>query len=486
MKSDSHQTVNIVGAGLAGALLAVLLARRGFRATLFDRRPDPRESDAASGRSINLALAARGIRALERAGVMDRIRPLLIPMRGRMIHDLSGSSSSLHPYGQRELEVIYSVGRAALNRVLIEEAARYDTVTTRFDQACLAAIPERNVLHFRNRMENVEYDVPLATTIATDGAGSAVRTSLVTAGHFTVREDWLDHDYKELTIPAATFGAPLAVTASAVAPPAAALPAMTALSATTNAAGQHVMEPNALHVWPRGGFMLIALPNTDGSFTATLFLARTGPDGFSSLTTPQAVNDFFLREFADAVPLMPNLLEEFAAHPQGQLGTVHLTPWHLGGRLLLLGDAAHAIVPFHGQGMNAAFEDCLVLDTLLDRHDDWEPLFAEFEQSRRPNAAAIAQMALENYLEMRDAVLDAGFVRRKAIAMELERRFPDRFIPRYSMVMFHPEIPYAEALRRGTVQARLLEELDSRPDASGATDFALAENLVKERLDPIA
>jgi kynurenine 3-monooxygenase len=485
LKPDPQRTVNIVGAGLAGALLAVLLARRGVRVALYDRRPDPRQSDAESGRSINLALAARGIRALERAGVMDRIRPLLIPMRGRMVHGLSGSSSTLQPYGQREHEVIYSVGRSALNRVLIEEAARYDTVTTRFDQACLGAVPERNVLRFRNRVEGVEYEVALGTTIATDGAGSAVRTSLAADGHVSVREDWLDHDYKELTIPAA------ARTRTAAPHTAAPLPAMQSQPATTSPpaqaaeAGKHVLEPHALHVWPRGGFMLIALPNTDGSFTATLFLARTGHNGFSSLAASQAVNDFFRREFADAVPLMPDLLEEFAAHPQGQLGTVHLTPWHVGGRILLLGDAAHAIVPFHGQGMNAAFEDCLVLDALLDRHDEWHPLFAEFEQSRRPNAAAIAQMALENYLEMRDAVLDAGFVRRKAIAMELERRFPNRFIPRYSMVMFHPEIPYAEAQRRGTVQAQLLEELDSTPDASGATDFVLAEKLVKERLEPI-
>jgi kynurenine 3-monooxygenase len=453
LRPDSGQSVNIVGAGLAGALLAVLLARRGFRITLYERRPDPRHAEAESGRSINLALAARGIRALERAGIMDQISPLLIPMRGRMVHNLSGSTV-LQPYGQREDEVIYSVGRAALNRVLIEEAARHDTVTARFDQSCTAAIPERNVLRLRNRIAGVEYEVPLATTIATDGAGSSVRTGLAAGRHLTVREDWLDHDYKELTMPAV--------------------------------AGGHLLEPHALHVWPRGGFMLIALPNTDGSFTATLFLARTGHNGFASLTTPRAVNDFFLREFADAVPLMPNLLEEFAAHPQGQLGTVHLTPWHLGGRLLLLGDAAHAIVPFHGQGMNAAFEDCLVLDNLLDAHDGWEQVFAEFEQARRPNAAAIAQMALENYTEMRDTVLDAGFVRRKALAMELERRFPDRFIPRYSMVMFHPEISYAEAQRRGKVQAQILVELDSGPNAAGNTDFALAEQLVKQRLEPVA
>ena len=445
-------TINVVGAGLAGALLALLLAKRGFEVKLFERRPDPREGEAEGGRSINLALAARGIRALERAGVMDSVRPLLIPMRGRMVHDTSGTTA-LHPYGQGEHEVIYSVGRAALNRLLIEEAARHDNVEMRFEQTCIAAIPESNTLRFHNRRDRTAYDEPLAPTIATDGAGSAVRTGLARTQQVAVKEDWLDHDYKELTIPALTGG--------------------------------RVLDPNSLHIWPRGGFMLIALPNTDGSFTATLFLARTGRNSFASLKDPPTVDEFFKREFADAVPLMPDLLQEFAAHPQGQLGTVHLAPWHVGGSVLLLGDAAHAIVPFHGQGMNAAFEDCSVLDELLDRHDEWEMVFAEFSRSRRPNAAAIAAMALENYTEMRDTVLDAGFVRRKAIAMDLERRFPDRFIPRYSMVMFHPEIPYAEAQRRGEVQAEILVELDSRRDTSGETDATFAESLVKERLEPI-
>ena len=441
--------VNLVGAGLAGALLAVLLARRGCKITLYERRPDPRETSAEAGRSINLALAARGIRALERAGVMDRIAPLLIPMRGRMVHDASGSVS-LQSYGQREHEVIYSVGRAALNRVLIEEAARYNTVEMRFNQACLAASPDQNTLRFKDRKHKTEYDVPLATTIATDGAGSAVRASLAQAHRVTVREDWLDHDYKELTLPAAP-------------------------------GGRHVLDANSLHIWPRGGYMLIALPNTDGSFTATLFLARTGPNSFEQLKNSVAVAEFFRKEFPDAARLMPCLEKEFSAHAQGQLGTVHLDPWHIDGKVLLLGDASHAIVPFHGQGMNAAFEDCTALDSLLDRYDDWEPLFVELARTREPDASAMARIALENYTEMRDTVLDPGFVRRKAMAMELERRFPDRFIPRYSMVMFHPEIPYAEAQRRGAVQARILMELDT----SGTRDPALAEKLVTERLEPI-
>ncbi|MEA3177414.1 MAG: kynurenine 3-monooxygenase [Gammaproteobacteria bacterium] len=451
MRTDSDQPINIVGAGLAGALLGVILMRHGCGAIrLWDRRPDPRRSRTERGRSINLALAARGIRALEHAGVMERIRPLLIPMRGRMIHERSGATA-LQPYGQRDDEVIYSVGRAQLNRVLIEEAARHQDVTIRFNQTCLAADPAENALRFRNEVSGAQYQVELTPTIATDGAGSAVRGSLLSTNHLTVREDWLDHDYKELTIPPVD--------------------------------GRPALDPNALHIWPRGGFMLIALPNTDLSFTATLFLARTGPRSFASLPDSQAVLEFFLEEFPDAVPLIPNLTAEFQAHPAGQLGTVHTAPWRVGGQVLLLGDAAHAIVPFHGQGMNAAFEDCVVLDSLLDRFDDWAALFAEFERVRRPNTQAIAQMALENYTEMRDTVLDAGFVRRKALALELERRFPDRFIPRYAMVTFHPEIEYSEALRRGALQAQILLELD-RDD--GRTDFALAQQLISERLPALA
>jgi kynurenine 3-monooxygenase len=446
---DSDQPVNIVGAGLAGALLGVMLMRRGRGAIrLWDRRPDPRRARTERGRSINLALAARGIRALEHAGVMNQIRPLLIPMRGRMIHDRSGATV-LQPYGQREDEVIYSVGRAALNLVLIEEAARHQDVTIRFDQTCLAADPVANTLQFRNEVSGARYEVELTPTIATDGAGSAVRGSLLARNELVVREDWLDHDYKELTIPPVN--------------------------------GRPALEPNALHIWPRGGFMLIALPNTDQSFTATLFLSRTGPRSFASLPDSQAVLDLFLQEFPDAVPLIPDLMAQFHAHPEGQLGTVHTAPWRVGGRVLLLGDSAHAIVPFHGQGMNAAFEDCWVLDSLLERGTDWESVFAQFELQRRPNTEAIAQMALENYTEMRDTVLDPGFVRRKALALELERRFPDRFIPRYAMVSFHPEIGYAEALRRGAVQEQILRELDR---GSGETDFALAQRLVNERLAP--
>ena len=448
MRPLADRPVNIVGAGLAGALLAVLLARRGFAVDVFERRPDPRLAEGERGRSINLALAARGILALERAGMMERIRPLLIPMRGRMIHSLSGETQ-LQPYGQRQHEVIYSVSRSELNRVLVEEAARHPLVRLRFRQTCLEALPEADMLRVRDEATATECTVPLAPTFATDGAGSPVRSSLARAGLISVREDRLDHDYKELTIPARD--------------------------------GRHAMEAHALHIWPRGGFMLIALPNSDGSFTATLFLARSGRDGFESLTGPDRLRELFRSQFPDAMQLMPHLVQEFTTHPQGQLGTVYARPWHIGGQVLLLGDAAHAIVPFHGQGMNAAFEDCLVLDGVLDRHASWDASFADVERSRLTNTAAIAQMALENYTEMRDTVRDPAYLRRKALAMELERRFPDRFIPRYSMVMFHPEIAYAEALRRGTAQERILAELDERR-AHGEVDFDRARALVNERL----
>jgi kynurenine 3-monooxygenase len=446
------QPVNIIGAGLAGALLAILLGRRGFAVNVYEKRPDPRTARAERGRSINLALAARGIRALERAGLMDRVLPMLIPMRGRMLHEIDGRTSLLL-YGQRANEVIYSAGRGALNRLLLEAAARLPDVALRFNQACIAVDTAANTLRLRDTLSGAEHETGLAPTIAADGAGSAVRESLAAAGLLAEREEPLDHDYKELTLP------PIE--------------------------GRHALEPRALHVWPRGGFMLIALPNPDLSFTATLFLARHGPHSFAALDTPQAVREFFIREFPDAMPLIPRLLTEFEEHPQAQLGTVHAAPWHLGGQVLLLGDAAHAMVPFHGQGMNAAFEDCMLIDELLDRHSDWASLFAAFEEQRRPHAAAIAQMALENYVEMRDTVRESAFARHKALALELERRFPDRFIPRYAMVMFHPGIPYGEALRRGAVQAKILDELEAHPDSAGGTDFSLAEKLVLERLAPL-
>ena len=444
MSVERTQPISVVGAGLAGSLLSLLLARRGFSITLYDRRPDPRTEQSRAGRSINLALAARGIRALERAAVMDVIRPLLIAMRGRMLHDRSGELD-LQPYGRTEQEVIYSIDRAALNNALLDEVTRHPGVDVKFEHMCLGADLSADTLSFHDLGADLRYARPLTPTIATDGAGSVVRASLAAAHAIGVREEPLGHDYKELTIPAQD--------------------------------GRHALDAGALHIWPRVGFMLIALPNIGGSFTATLFLPRTGEASFGALATAERIREFCQREFADAVALMPDLVQEFIHHPLGQLGTVHSVPWHVAGQVLLLGDAAHAIFPFHGQGMNAAFEDCLVFDDLLGEHEDLARVFDAFERQRRPNAEAIAQMSLENYAEMRATVLDPTFKRHQELALELEGRFPDRFIRRYSMVMFHPEISYAEALRRGALQADIIAAIDRNPERAAA--------LIHEHLPPI-
>ena len=414
MSLSSAGGVNIIGAGLAGSLLAILLAKRGFKVTVYERRPDPRIQVVDRGRSINMALAARGIRGLKLAGVLERVMRFAIPMRGRIVHEQDGAAA-LQPYGVRPEEVIYSVSRADLNRELIEAACEMPNVAFRFGQLCLGLVHEKNVLEMRDESTGRIYHADAQPGIATDGAGSAVRDALVGREVATVREESLDHDYKELTIPPVD--------------------------------GKPALDVNGLHIWPRGGFMLIALPNPDNTFTATLFLARSGDNSFEQLNSAAAVDAFFSREFPGAKALMPDLLREFFEHPQGSLGTVYTRGWHLEGDLLLLGDAAHAIVPFHGQGMNCAFEDCAELDRLMDEHHGWAGLFEAFELARRPNTDAIAQMALENYVEMREAVLDPEYRRKKAEAEEREKRDPN-FIPRYSMVMFHPEISYAEALRR--------------------------------------
>lgn len=438
---SAHREATIVGAGLAGALLAVLFARRGIRVTVYERRPDPRLAPAERGRSINLALAARGVRALQLAGLLDEVEPEMIAMRGRGVHDRSGGYAVL-PYGQRPDEVIHSVSRAGLNLALIEAAARVPGVEFRFGHACTGLGASPGHVRVLDTTTGVSFESTGEVTIGADGAGSALRRALEASGLTHSREDPLDHAYKELTLPAGPGGA-------------------------------HRLDSDVLHVWPRGEFMLIALPNTDGSFTATLFLPRRGPGGFESLRDAAAVRGFFEREFAGVLPLIPDLERQFLANPEGLLGTLHCERWHAGG-VLLLGDAAHAIVPFHGQGMNCAFEDCVELAALLDEGLDWPSACAEFERRRRPNAEAIARMALENYIEMRDTVMDPVFLRRKALGMRLERRHPRRFIPRYSMVTFHPGISYAQALSRGTIQQDILAHIDAATAGVGPDQVDLA------------
>jgi kynurenine 3-monooxygenase len=437
--------VTLVGAGLAGSLLAIFLARRGYRVTLFERRHDPRKTaaSASAGRSINLALANRGIAALEEVGVMESLRPALIPMAGRMLHDEEGRLK-LVPYGNKPHEVIYSVSRAGLNTLLLDAAESTGRVSVRFGETVIG-------VDFANRkVQGTPYDV----LIGTDGSASSVRAAILERTGGRLDEEPLGHSYKELSIPSAP-------------------------------GGQFRMGRNALHIWPRGEYMLIALPNVDGSFTVTLFLPNEGEESFQALTTPEAVAALFKRRFADAIPLMPGLVEDFFGNPTGHLETIRSKPWWFEDHALVLGDAAHAIVPFHGQGMNAAFEDCSAFDrSLRDLDRPWNEVFAEFETRRRPNTDAIADMALENYVEMRSTVREPKFQLKKDLSFRLEERHPGRFIPRYSMVMFHT-IPYGEAKRRGAIQEEILDELTSSAASLDEVDLARADRLIAERLGAI-
>ena len=422
----SNDPVTIVGAGPVGTLLALLLARDGREVQLIERRSDPRRAAADSGRSINLALAARGLLALEQAGVLERLRSEMVAMRGRQVHELGGASSFMN-YGLRPTEVIHAISRTRLNAALIEAAAQVPQIALRFSQRCVDVDPRTGTLQWRDEIDGSTHSEAAALLIAADGAGSAVRTALAARGVLQATEEALDHDYKELLIPAAPDGG-------------------------------YQLDQNALHIWPRGGYMLIALPNPDGSFTATLFLPARGTLSFETLASSATARDFFAQQFPDALALLPDFDAQFMRNPQGKLATLYCWPWHQHG-VLLIGDAAHAIVPFHGQGLNCGFEDCVLLARLLADGGDTQDACRRFERERRPNTDAIAAMALENYEEMRERVLAPDFLRRKQLTAELEMRFPQRFIARYSMVMFHPEISYAEAQRRGALQQQVLDAL---------------------------
>ena len=444
--------VTIIGAGLAGTLMSLLLAQRGRPVTLYERLPDMRRELIPAGRSINLALAARGIAALEQAGVITQVLPLLIPMRGRVLHT-ADQALTFVPYGQGEHEVIHSVSRPGLNRLLLD-AAEAAGVQVRFRHTALDADLERGQLLIRDESTSKMHELPMRHVIAADGAGSALRRTLMSEAGVTCTETLLEHGYKELTLPPA-------------------------------ADGSHRLHKNALHIWPRGGFMLIALPNLDGSFTLTLFLPQQGPESFASLQHSSDVENFFARHFPDVSTLIPQLANDFFQHPTGVMGTVRCSRWTLDERLLLIGDAAHAMTPFHGQGMNCAFEDCRELDELLRSTNDWAKALAAFDRDRHTHTDAIAEMALENYDEMRDTVRHPKFQLQKALSLELERRFPDRFVPRYSMVMFHDEIPYRTAYERGAVQADMLQELTANANSLDEVDYGQAERLIKERLTPV-
>jgi len=378
-----------------------------------------------------------------------------VPMNGRMVHSPDGHTKLL-PYSGRKGEYINSISRGGLNIALMNEAERQPGVTFHFQKKCAGFDGKSGAVRFGDG-DVVTPD----TTIATDGAGSIVRDAMLHVGieRFNFSQQWLEHGYKELHIPPAENSG-------------------------------FRLEKNALHIWPRHQFMMIALPNWDGSFTCTLFLAHRSAEAsdaaFDELTNETAVRDFFEREFPDAVPLMPTLVDDFFHNPTGNLGTIKCFPWNAGGKALLLGDSAHAVVPFYGQGMNCAFEDCRELLAMLDTTTDWASTFRRFEAQRRPHTDAIADMAIENYLEMRDTVRDPQFHLQKTLSLELERRFPQRFVPRYSMVMFHDEIPYAVALERGRIQNKILQQLTRNVSTLGAVDFQAAQRMIEERLTPIS
>jgi kynurenine 3-monooxygenase len=452
--NDEDRTVRIIGAGPTGALLAILLQRRRYTVELYESRPDPRTGAAESGRSINLALADRGIHALQTAGVFPDIEHLLLPMRGRLIHHLDGGTS-LQPYGQRPNELIYSISRQELNQALLDVAARQPGVTVHFEHRFEGAEFDEGTALIRDLRQDRLLSIPMQPLLAADGAGSWVRRRMSSLHLIDADETDLEHGYKELSIPA-------------------------------DAAGRHRMARDALHIWPRGNYMLIALPNEDGSFTATLFLAKRGGMSFDSLTEAATIEEFLVRSFPDACALMPNRVAEFQNHPVGFLGTVSASPWAHEGMAALIGDSAHAIVPFHGQGMNCCFEDCMEFDACMSRHTSWVGVFAEFGAMRKPDTDAIAAMALDNYLEMRERVADPKFQLQQSLSLELERRFPQRFIPRYSMVMFHHEIPYRTALERGAIQAELLAGLTAGAVTTLAqVDYERAEREIRSRLTPL-
>ncbi len=448
---SSGRNITLVGAGLVGSLLAIYLARRRYAVEVYERRPDMRTVDISAGRSINLALSRRGIHALEQVGLQETVMQLAIPMKGRMVHALDGDQTFV-PYGQKESEVINSVSRAELNKVLME-AAEASEVIIRFNERCTGIDFERSMIAINDETSNQVNEYAFDRIIGTDGSASAIRDAMMATRAISCSREELAHGYKELSIPA-------------------------------DANGNFKLDANALHIWPRGAYMLIALPNLDGSFTCTLFFPMHGEKSFEALRTEESVQTFFEAEFPDAVPLMPTLLDDFFGNPTGQLATIRCYPWHYRDKACLLGDAAHAIVPFFGQGMNCGFEDCFALNACLSQFQSWERVFVEFDRTRKVDADAIAELSLNNYLEMRDHVADPKFTLKREIEFALERKFPDRFIPKYSMVSFH-RIPYSVALRRGRVQERILDELTRDIDAIDDMDWDLAEQLVAGELEVI-
>lgn len=419
------KNIIVIGAGLVGSLLGIFLARKGYKVSVYERRPDVRLEGQAGGRSINLALSDRGIKALERVGIIDRIREIAIPMHGRKIHNPDGTTA-FQPYGKQG-QFINSVSRGELNKSLVELAASRE-VEFFFDHKCEEIDWKEDKVKFIIGEE--EREVKFDLLFGSDGAYSNSRLQhMINHDRFEYHQTYIDYGYKELEIPAGKDGS-------------------------------FLLEKNALHIWPRGNYMLIALPNPDGSFTCTLFFPFEGDPSFATLDSPSKVSTFFRKTFTDAFDLMPGLEKDFFNNPTSSLVTVKCFPWIRDDKFLLIGDAAHAIVPFFGQGMNCGFEDCTVLDGMIDEFaHDWKRILAVFQEKRKPDADAIAELALTNFVEMRDRVADPKFLLQKKIESKLHEKFPDKWVPAYSQVTFSPEIRYSEALERGNRQEEIMREV---------------------------
>jgi kynurenine 3-monooxygenase len=448
----SGKSITLIGAGLNGPLLALGLVKRGFKVQILEKRPDMRRTRLSAGRSINLALSTRGIHALTEAGLWNSMQNIIIPMKGRMMHSVA-CELTFQPYGKDDSEVINSISRAELN-ISLMNAAEERGVKISFQQRCTGMDFKTGSVEVRDERSGGVRTLGADVVIGCDGSASAIRNEMLQLGRFNFLQEYLDYGYKELTIRAAPDG-------------------------------KHLLETNALHIWPRGNYMLIGLPNVDGTFACILFLPFEGADSFERLSTHSEVEQFFQSRFPDVVPLMPNLSDNFFANPTGAMVTIKCSPWHVHDRALLLGDSAHAIVPFFGQGINCGFEDCTVLLDLLDRcHADWERVFREFEHSRKANTDAIADLAVENFVEMRDRVADPRFLFRKKLELALEAKYPQLFVPKYAMVTFH-RIPYATALERGKVQDEMLTELSDGIERVEDLDWNKADRLLHSALTPL-
>ncbi len=468
--TTKDREITLIGAGLVGGLLATLLAQRGFKVAVFERRADPRRAGYEGGRSINLALAERGRHALRVAGLQSVIDPITVMMRGRMVHPVEGKCLPLQRYGRDDSEVIWSVSRGALNIAVIDAAEKAGAII-HFDQRLDRVDWDQMRLHVTDDQTGESREVQATCLIGSDGAGSALRRAMSEFADLGEGFEPLDHGYKELEIPAlADF-------------PVGSLPA--GLQAAAARGERYAMEPNALHIWPRGNYMCIALPNSEGSFTVTLFLPNEGDPSFATITSRDDAMTFFRRDFGDAVPLIPDLADDFASNPVGMLGTLYLDRWNIDGRALLVGDASHAIVPFHGQGMNSGFEDAVELaDLLAASPDDIAGVFDEFSRRRKPNADAIAEMALDNYVEMRDRVDDPDFLLMRELDRALSDAVPTHWMTHYAMVTFS-RMPYSVALERTRMGEALLRELTAGKASLDEVDLSLARARVLAAMPPL-